>query len=232
MMKQILSAILFLLFFTSVAFSQQTQKSNSENQTNSSSILEQINLRFDLEGIPKPEDVGFVSQKSKWNLKYELRLSDEKIVRALRLNMYAKCPDSNASRSKCISKANKKIDKRIRKKALFVTKGEFQKNFLSSETNRSILIPVKFTPLVINILDKSVQTSDNPLFILNIKSKVWTKNTAKKKIKYNFAISFDYPLKLILKDGSFDFYNITVMGATIRIVKEDDGTFIQGIFRN
>ncbi len=231
-MKQILSAILFLLFFISVAFSRQTQKSNSENRTNSSSILEQINLSFDLEGIPRPEDVGFNQQKSKWNLKYELRLSNEKDVRALRLNMYAKCPETNASRFKCISKANKKFDKRIRKNALFVTKGEFQKNFLSSETNRSISIPVKFTPQVINILDKSVQTSDNPYFVLKIKSKVWTKNTAKKKIKYKFAVSFDYPLKLILKDGLFDFYNITVMGATIRIVKEDDGTFFHGIFRN
>lgn len=231
-MKQTLSAILFLLIFASVAFSQQTQKSNSENQTNSSSILEQINLRFDLEGIPKPEDVGFDQQKSKWNLKYELRLSDEKIVRALRLNMYAKCPDSNASRSKCISKANKKFDKRIRKNALFIAKGKFQKKPLSSEINRSISIPVKFTPQVINILDESVQTSDNPFFILNIKSKVWTKNTAKKKIKYNFAVSFDYPLKLLRKDGSFDFYNITEMGATIRIDKEDDGKIFHGIFKN
>ncbi len=40
-----------------------------------------MNLRFVLEGNPTPEDVGFNSQNSSWQLKYELLfLSDGKLL--------------------------------------------------------------------------------------------------------------------------------------------------------
>jgi hypothetical protein len=231
-MKRNLLVLLFLPAFASLAFSQQAQTGDTKTKEISSNLLEKVDLKFDLSGIPKPEDVGFDDPKSSWKLKYELRLSDEKTVRDLQLEMYANCKDGDAERQKCVSKANKKLSKKYKKVALFISEGEFQKTRLSSESSREIVIPINFTPEVTNIFNRAAASDDNPIFILQIKSKVAAKTSAKTKVRYKTSIRFAYPLKLKQKDGSFEFYNITTFGASVRVNKKDDGNFFYGIFKN
>lgn len=229
-MKKLLPAILFFLCFSITAF-PQTGNNNSVARDNSSNVLEKVDLRFDLEGIPNPQDAGFDYPKSKWKLEYELRLSDEKTLSGSSEKAYVNCLQNTPGYQKCVVKVNRKLRKIARKTALFIAQGKFQKAPVLTEADRTVIIPVRFTPEVINILNKSLESSDNPTFVMIIKGKVSTKIFNKTKVKYRPSITFHYPLKKITSDGSFDFYNITVMGATVRITNED-GRIIYGIFRN
>jgi hypothetical protein len=234
-MKQNLLAVFFLLGLVSLVFSQSIQTSDTKPKSPKDplNLLEKINLRFDLTGTPKPEDVGFNDTESSWKLKYELRLSNRKTIRDLQSNMYANCKDTNNNyRQKCVSKANQKLDKRYKKTALFISKGAFQKTSLLSESNRGIVIPLELTPEVISIFNRTAQSDENPTFILLIKSKVSAKTPTKTKVRFKNSISFEYPLKFYRKDGSFDFYNITNFGASIGINKEDNGKISNSIFKN
>lgn len=215
--------------FVSFVFSQETRPDKS--QAESSNVLDKITLRFDVEALPAPEAVGFDDPKSKWKMEYELRLSDAKTISGLHLGAYANCQQNTPGYQKCVGKVNRKLNKIYKKTALFITKGKFQKAPLSSEANRTINFPVELTPDAISIFNKSLESIDNPTFILIVKGKVSSKTSGGMKIKYRPSVTFQYPLKLVKKDGSFDFYNITIMGATVRITNENN-KIIYGIFRN
>lgn len=221
MKRNILTAF-FLLAFAGFAFPQ----------TASPNLLEKIQLRFDLAGNPTPADVGFDDSKSRWKLRYELLLSDEKTIRDLQSNISANCRQNSSGYSKCVSKANKKSDKKYKKTALFISRGAFEKTALSSSSNRSILVPVEFNPEVIGIFNKASESTDNPVFILQIKSRVTAKTAAKIKVRYKTSIACQYPLKFVRSDGSFDFYNVTTFGANVIVAKENDGNISYGMYKN
>ncbi len=227
-MKQIVLAAFFLVLFASLALSQTT---DAKSQTASPNLLEKIDLKFNLTGTPKPEDVGFDDRNSSWKLTYHLLLSNEKTVTDLISKAYANCGENVANNQKCVARANKKLDKQFRKTALSVSRGSFKRNSLLLETNRQILFPVKFMPDVIRIFNDAAQSTENPVFILRIKSRVSAKTSTKQKVRYKTSIRFQYPLKFIRSDGSFDFYNINVFGASVGINKESDGKFSYSIYR-
>lgn len=227
--KQIVLAIFFLMLFANLALSQA---SDPKSQTVLPNLLEKIDLKFDLAGTPKPEDVGFDDRNSSWKLKYELLLSDEKTTSDLISKAYANCKNTDTNYQKCAMKASKKLDKQFKKTALFISRGAFERNPLSSEAEREIFVPVKFTPDVIHIFNDAAQSTENPVFLLRIKSKVSAKTSTKRKIKYKTSVRFEYPLKLIQRDGSFEFYNINVFGASVDINKKSDGNFSYSIFKN
>lgn len=233
-MNRNLSVILFLLAFASIAFSQQAQTSETKTKTEqvSSNLLEKVDLRFNLTGTPKPEDVGFDDRKGSWKLKYKLLLSDQKVVGDLIPKAYANCEQTAANYWKCAMKASKKLDKKFRKIALPVSSGSFERKPLSSETARAIVVPVNFTPELIRIFNDAAQSAANPVFLLQIKVKVSAKTSTKKKILYKNSATFQYPLKLVKSDGSFEFYNITAFGASVSIERRSDGGFIYTIYRN
>lgn len=224
-MKRALVTAFFLLFLASFAFSQTSS-------TTSANLLEKIELRFDLAGNPTPADVGFGDIKSNWKLSYELLLSDEKTVRELQARMYEKCRQNTAGYSKCVSKVNKKLDKKHRKTALFVSRGAFEKSALITESNRVIRVPVNFSPEIIRIFNDAATSPNNPVFILQIKSRISGKTTAKTKIKRKTVIAFQYPLKFYRKDGAFDFYNVTAFGANFSVERDENGRFSYAVFRN
>ncbi len=227
-MKQIVLATLSFMLFASLALSQTP---DAKSQTISPNLFEKIDLKFDLTGTPKPEDVGFVDRNGSWKLTYELLLSNEKTISDLISKAYTNCKETAANYQKCIAKTNKKLDKQFKKTALFISRGAFERNSLSSETNRQILFPVKFMPDVIRIFNDAAQSAENPGFILRIKSKVSAKTSTKKKVRYKTLTGFHYPLKLIRSDGSFDFYNINVFGASFDIDKKSDGKFSYSFHR-
>lgn len=225
--------LLFLLSAVSFVYSQTTQ--TGENKTIikpvSSNLLDKINLTFDLEGLPKPEDVGFEDAKSKWKFNYELRLSDEKTINDLRLRLYDNCRQNTPTYQKCMSKANKNFSNKLKKVSQLITKGKFEKKGISEQLNREMVIPVKFTSNVVEIFNRANETQENPTFILRVKSKVSAKTVNEKKYNRKQSLSFIYPLKIQRKDGSFDYYNIISFGATVRIYRDNDGIGF-GIFKN
>ncbi len=231
-MKQVVLASFFLMLLANLALSQTP---DPKSQTTLPNLLEKIDLKFNLTGKPKPEDVGFDDRKARWKLQYELLLSDEKTISDLTSRAYAKCKNTAVNYPRCVAKANKKLDKQFKKTALFVSRGTFERDSLLSEPKREIFVPVKLTPDVIRVFNDAAQSTENPVFILRIKSKVSAKTSTKRKVKYktsNIATHFQYPLKLVRGDGSFDFYNINVFGASVGIDKESDGTFSYSIYKN
>lgn len=228
-MKEFLAATFFLLLLASSALPQTPEAKSQETAPN---LLEKINLRFNLTGTPKSEDVGFDDRKGSWKLKYELLLSDKKVIDELISKAYANCKNTAANYRKCAAKANKKLDKKFRKIALFVSGGAFERKPLSSETAREILVPVNFTPELIRIFNDSAQSVANPVFLLQIKSKVSAKTSTKKKIRYKTSTAFQYSLKFVKGDGSFEFYNINAFGASVGVEKQSDGGFSYSIYRN
>lgn len=226
---KIFPAGFLILIFTIFTFAQT--QTDGKAQTDSTDVLESVSLRFDLEGVPNPQAAGFDKLKGKWKLQYELRLSDEKTLSALNQDAYKNCRQNTSGYQKCVEKANRKLRKIYKKNALFITKNTFQKSPLSSEADRTVNFPVNFAPDVISIFNKALESKDNPTFILTIKGKVFSKTPDGKKIKYRPSVTFQYPLKQIKKDGSFNFHNVTVMGATVRISYENNKLFY-GIFRN
>jgi hypothetical protein len=227
-MKQIVPAAFFLMLFSSLALSQI---SDGKLQAVMPNLLEKIDLKFNLTGTPNPEDVGFDYRNGSWKLKYELLLSNEKTISDLITKAYANCKNTAANYQKCAAKANKKLDKQFKKIALFISRGAFERNSLSSETEREIFVLVKLTSDVIRIFNDAAQSVEKPVFLLQIKSKVSAKTSTKKRIRYKTSTLFQYPLKLLRSNGSFDFYNITVFGASISINKESEGRFSCSIYK-
>ncbi|MBA3334832.1 MAG: hypothetical protein H0T08_04395 [Acidobacteria bacterium] len=189
-------------------------------------------MKFNLTGTPKPEDVGFDDRKGSWKLKYELLLSDKNTIDALISKVYANCKNTAANYSKCVGKGEKKLDKKFKKIALFLSRGVFVKNPILPEAQREIIVPVKFTPEVIRIFNEAAQSAANPVFLLQMKNRVSAKTSTKKKVRYKQAIRFQYPLKLVRRDGSFEFYNVNVFGASFEIDKKSNGGFSYGTFKN
>lgn len=228
-MKQIVPVIFFVLLFANLALSQTPA---ATPQIISANLLEKIDLKFSLTGTPKPEDVGFDDRNGSWKLKYELLLSDRETVDALISKAYANCKNTAANRLKCAGKANKKLDKQFKKIALFLSRGTFVKKPLLPEAQREIIVPVKFSPDVIRIFNDAAQSAANPVFLLQMKSRVSAKTSTKKKVRYKQSVSFQYDLKHVRRDGSFEFYNVNVFGASFEINKEIDGGFDYITFRN
>lgn len=228
-MKQIVLATFFLMLLANLALSQTP---DPKSQATLPNLLEKIDLRFDLTGTPKPEDVGFDDRNGFWKLKYELLLSSEKKNNDLISKAFANCKNDAPNYQKCAAKASKKLDKQFKKTALFVSRGTLERDSLLSEPKREIFVPVNLTPDVIGIFNDAAQSTENPVFILRIKSKVSAKTSTKRKVKYKTSIRFQYPLKLVQSDGSFDFYNINVFGASVSINKKSDGTFSYSIYKN
>jgi len=227
--KQIVPVIFFVLLFANLALSQTP---DATPQIISANLLEKIDLKFSLTGTPKPEDVGFDDRNGSWKLKYELRLSDEKTIDDLISKAYAKCKNTAANYLKCVAKANKKLGKQYKKIAILLSRGAFVKNPLLPEAQREIVVPVKFTPDVIRIFNDAAQSAANPVFLLQMKSRVSAKTSTKKKVRYKNSVSFQYPLKSVRRDGSFEFYNVTVFGASFEIDKQSGSGFSYATFRN
>ncbi len=220
----------FLLLLLAIPILPQT--TDAKSQAASPNLLEKIDLKFNLTGTPTPDDIGFDDRKGFWKLRYELLLSDAKTIDDLISKAYVKCKNTTAGYQKCVGKVNKKLDKKFKKIALFVSRGAFVKNSLFSQAEREIFVPVNFSPDVIHIFNDAAQSAVNPVFLLQIKSNVSAKTSTKKKIRYKTATTFQYTLKLVRRDGSFDFFNITVFGASIGIEKQSNGGISYSIYRN
>ncbi len=228
-MKQIVLATFFLMLLANLALSQT---SDPKSPVVSPNLLEKIDLRYNLTGKPRLEDVGFDNSKGSWKLKYELLLSDQKVIDDLIPKAYANCKNTAANYWKCMTKATKKLDKKFKKIALFVSGGAFERNQLSSETAREILVPVNFAPEVIRIFNDAAQSAANPVFLLQIKIKVSAKTSTRKKIRSKNSYTLQYPLKLIKGDGSFEFYNKNAFSVSVDIERRSDGGFSYTILKN
>lgn len=143
------------------------------------SLLETVDLNFTLSGEPSAADVGFDNPKSSWSVKYDLYLIDFSELEKL-----GRCSRDEYERYVCPPVRDKKLDKRIRKNSLKISKGSFTHRSLAAEAKREVEIPVNLQPNVIQIYNQADVTPEkNPTLVLFVTTKVSTKNSARAKLK-------------------------------------------------
>jgi hypothetical protein len=212
MKRKMVSSLFFALCVAASAFSQSTDEN----------LFEKVEIKFELQGEPSSEEVGFNDLRSSWKVEYQLFLSDWD-----RLKKLGRCgvKESASSREYCSDTIDKKLDKGIKKIALFVSKGKFTKNQLASDPNREIIETVKFTPEVINIFNEASKIyQKNPVFVFFVKTSISTRDRAGKKVKKKYTTEGLHWLKIYKADGSFDYWNVAKLSHTLNIVKKEDGT--------
>ena len=84
-----------------------------------------------------------------------------------------------------------------------VVSGKVLKTQIFSAANREMVIPVKLTAEIQDILAKAGATLQNPQFRISIKGKVAVENKPIFKFKKKFVNSFSCPTKLINKDAQY-----------------------------
>ena len=216
-------AFLFSVLFASFAFADVASAQNA-----SDNLLEKVDLKFYLDGEPKPEDVGFDNPKSFWKLEYELGLTD-----SAELEKLGRCHRNEKRQLVCPIIRDKKLDKKIRKISMRIAKGKFTRKSLLSESNREVTIPIQLSPEVIEIFNQAANVyKKNPTFVLFVKTKASTKIASKTKFKRKFSTSGVHPLKSYAHEKDVIFWNVKSFGMALSITKSEDGTLRGfGIFR-
>jgi hypothetical protein len=213
--------ILLILLITLLCVVSTVAQNAKEN------LLEKVDLTFYVEGIPTIESVGFNNPKSSWKIEYQLYLSDWNSLKKL-----GRCgvKDEGSSKEYCSPTVKQKLDKRIKKIAVLVSKGKFSRNRLSVESNTRIVETVNLTPQVIEIFNQASQIyENNPVFVFHVKTKVSTKNSAGKKLKGRYMTEGLHWLKIYKLDKSFDYWNIAKLSFGIRVVESRNGSLeLQG----
>lgn len=212
-MKLDILRILLITLFCVISIAAQDAKEN---------LLEKVDLTFYVEGSPTIEDVGFNNPKSSWKIEYQLYLSDWDALKKL-----GRCGVKNESDSKeyCSHTINKKLDKRIKKIAVLVSKGKFSRNRLSVESNRKVVETVNLAPEVIEIFNQAAQIYEkNPVFVFYVKTKISTKNSAGAKLKKKYVTEGLHSLKIYKTDRSVDYWNVAKLSFGISVVKDEAGS--------
>lgn len=208
------SLLAFLMAFLALLSSVSAQETVSAN------LLEKVDLIFHLSGEPSPVEVGFDNRKSYWKLEYELFLAD-----SAELEKLGRCKRNELKQLNCFMPSDKKLDKKIKKISLRITKGKFTKKQLSSESNREVAIPVPLSPAVIETYNQAAKIFEkNPTFVLFIKTSASTRTAAKLKFKKKLRTSRVFPLKTFaVENKSFDYWNVKSLIVGFSIRKGEDG---------
>lgn len=212
-MKTYLSFCLFLICLGVLPAAAQGQK--NEN------LIETVDIYFSLPGEPTPEKVGLDNPKSYWKLKYELMLSDSFALE--KLGRCKRTPPDN--RLNCPLNYDKKLSKKMRIGDIPITSGEFIKRGPMSESDREVRIPVRLTPAIIEIFNRSVGVDGaNPTFLLFVRTKASTRAADKAKFKRKLSTEGIHPLKFYYADMKFaDYWNITKIGLSLGLARDEDG---------
>ncbi len=216
-MKRKIILTLLTLVFTSSIFSQ----------TPPENLLENVEIKFTLEGEPTTQAVGFNNPKSYWKVKYELYLTDFSEMEKLGLT---KTADNRKYIPPIIRDTS--LNKQIKKKSMKISKGNFTKKSLLSEANREVIIPVNLPPEVVEIYNQATKIPEkNPTFVLFITEKISVKDSAKAKLKEKYLITGFSPLKHALSNQNFEYWNVKNMSLNVKIAKQDDGKlkFVGGL---
>jgi hypothetical protein len=191
-------------------------------QDQNKNLIEKVDILFSMPAEPTPESVGFDNPKSYWKLEYELVLSDSFVLE--RLGRCERTPQ-DYNRLNCPLEKIGKFGKKMRKGALPIAKGEFVKHGPMSEADREVVIPVRLTPEVVDIFNKSVGADKvNPTFILFVKTKASTRAADKAKFKRKLKTEGIHPLKIYNADKTFnDYWNVTKIGISLSLSRGEDG---------
>ena len=208
-MKQKILPILLILIFGVSIFAQTKQEN----------LLENVEIKFTLESEPTSQDVGFDNPKSCWKVKYELYLTDFSEMEKLGLRK----THNNLEYLSPIVR-DKSFNKRIKKKSMKISKGNFTKKSLSIEANREIIIPVNLPPDVVEIYNQAIKIPEkNPTFVLFIAEKISVKNSVKAKLKEQYLITGFIPLKHSSSNQNREYWNVKNMSLNITIAKQKNG---------
>jgi hypothetical protein len=208
-MKQKILPMLLILIFAASVFAQ----------TNQENLLENVEIKFTLESEPTPQDVGFDNPKSFWKVKYELYLTDFSEMEKLGLRKI-----HNGLKYLSPIVRDKSFNKRIKKKSIKISKGNFAKKSLSIETNREVIIPINLPPNVIEIYNQAVKIPEkNPTFVLFVTEKVSVKNSAKAKLKEKYLITGFRPLKHSASNQNHEYWNVRNISLNISVARREDG---------
>lgn len=192
---------------------------SSVAQTSAKNLLEETNLHFSLEGEPTARDVGFDNPKSSWKVKYELYLTD-----FFELEKLGICKRDEEGRHICPPVKDKKQNKKIKKKSLKISKGNFIKSSLLNETNRRVTIPVNLPPNVIEIYNQATKMLErNPTFILVVAEKISVKNSGGAKLKEKYSTTGIRNLKNAMSNQTFEYWDVKNLSLTISIVRQANG---------
>lgn len=208
-MNRKISTTLALIFLFALSSFAQNQSGN---------LLENIEMKFILQGDPTAQAVGFDNPKSYWKVKYELYLTDFSEPEKLGLSgLY----DGYKYLAPVID--NKKLNKQIKKKSTVILTGSFTKKMLLNEANREITVLVNLPQSVVEVFNQAKNTGRNPTFVIFNTQKVSVKNSAGSKLKRKqFFIDF-VPLKMIRNDLQIKYRNLRAMHLNTTITKREDG---------
>jgi hypothetical protein len=211
--------LIFSLFIFSLPIFGQV---NDEIDINGRQIpYDEVNVAFTLDGTPTPEDVGFDNPKSSWKFTYELRfLNDVNTPFEIQEKIYAKY-ENQGEKTKWLPKANKLIDKETKKMSILITKGRIKKSSLFPENNREILMPIKLTRQIQEIIAASAGSNQNPEFIIYVKGKLSTKTTSKLKFKEKYSIRFPCPVKIQSSDRKI-YWALNRCGVSMEAVNQNN----------
>jgi len=161
----------------------------------------EVILKFALDATPSPEAVGFDDPNSYWKFSYELRfLENEKVSleKSGYKNRQENSGENNAERIKRIEKNNKQHNKAWKRFGVVVSKGKISRVSLLSQENREIVIPVRLSPEIINVLARANSTNEFPDFRVQIKGKIYSKAQSNLKFKQKISSSYVCPTKMIV----------------------------------
>lgn len=211
MKRKILLTLLILVFAASV-FAQTKQEN----------LLENVELKFVLNGEPSPQDVGFNNPKSLWKVKYELYLTDFSEMEKLGL-----VKQENNLKYVAPLIQNRRFNKLIKKKSMKILKGGFVRKSLSGEADREVTIPVKLPPNVVEIYNQATAIPEkNPTFVLFITEKVSVRNSAKSKLKETYSLTDFSPLKHSGSNKTGDYWNVKIMSLRVKITRMETGKLV------
>lgn len=212
-----------LLILSLFVFSLQIpgQVSDEIDQNSRQVPYNEVNLAFTLDGMPTPEEIGFDNPKSNWKFSYELRfLNNGNIISDLQKKIYAKY-ENQGERVKWVPKAKKELEKELKKLSVLVAKGRIKRSSLRSEENREILIPIKLTPQIQEVIANSAGSNQNPEFTIRVKGKLSTKTSSKLKFNKQYSMGFPCPVKFQSSNGKA-YWSLNRCGVSIEATKENN----------
>lgn len=217
-MKICLISVFAFLIFSLPIFGQ----GNDEIEVNSRRIpYDVVTAAFVLDGTPTPESVGFDNPKSYWKFSYELRFLDDG---SKEFELWEKIDakfKNGSNKPVSPSKRSKLLDRGVKRASVLVTKGKIKRRPLTSPQNREILIPVKLTSQIQQIIAESAGSDRNPEFIIYVKGKLSTRTTSGLKFKEKYAISFSCPVKIRSLDRKL-YWASNRCGVSLEALNEDN----------
>lgn len=213
MNRKFLSIPFAILLFAISSFAQE----RAEN------LLEKTELNFALSADADSQDVGFENPKSSWKVKYELFLTD-----FAELEKLGVCSRDAEGRHICLPIREKKLNKRIKKKSSKLRAGNFVRKNLSTESNRSVVVPVNLAPNVIETFNQAKKLPEkNPTFVLFVTEKISVKNSANLKLKQKNSRIGINNLKNAMSNQNFEYWNISCLLVRSSIAKFGDKLTLQ-----